>query len=128
MPSLNGVCRRLSLGNKSGDIDEKYWSRGIDTPDILEEELRAYLKQDCELEWKLYQWQMEYLKDKPKLYRLIWNSCQDLLVTEEMEWNGLKFDLELSKRIGDEYLGEITKLDSQLSQIYGRSDINWNSN
>ena len=128
MPSLGSVGIRCMLGTKLVGVAEKYWDNKIDTPDIPEEELRDYLHQDCELEWKLYQWQMEYLKDKPKLYKLIWNNCQDLLVTEEMEWHGLKYDLELSRKIGDEYLDEIARLDSQLNDIYGRSDINWNSN
>ncbi len=99
----------------------------IDTPDIPYDILEEYTIHDCVSEYKVFLKQTEYLKDKPQLKRLIWTGCKDILVTQEMEWNGLKFDVNQSLTLGDEYLEQIKELDKQL---YGLGDwpyINWNS-
>lgn len=126
-PSLDDTCARVGLGGKSGDIAERYWDSGVDTPDIPELEMRAYLENDCKIEWELYQWQLKFLKDKPKLKRLCWNACQDVKITAEMEWNGLLFDLEESKAIGDRYLEEINKITAELDGLVTTPIPNWGS-
>lgn len=102
---------------KSDFIEKNYWSKGIETRNIPWDELVAYNKQDCEAEWQLFEAQVRYLQDHPQLKKLIWHGCQDLLVTEEMEWNGLKYDLEKSKKIGDKFLQESNDIDRALGSL-----------
>jgi DNA polymerase I-like protein with 3'-5' exonuclease and polymerase domains len=127
MPSLNDCAERAGLGQKDDIVEREYWSQGIDTPQIPLSILVPYLEQDCRLEWALYQWQLEFLRTRPQLHNLIWRACQDLLVTEEMEWNGLKYDLELSIAEGNRILASISDIDARLCDLYPNEGINWSS-
>jgi len=127
-PSLDSVCDRCGIRGKSDDLNTKYWSQGIDTTEIPEQELRDYLEGDLKAEWALFQWQMKYLEDNPQLKRLCWDACQDLLVTQEMETNGLYFDFALSKELGDGISRRIQELDKLLVQCVTQPVGNWNSN
>ena len=127
LSSLESVLLRLALPPKITTIAAKYWDKGIDTPQVPQEEMELYLENDCLTEWELYQWQIKYLEDMPKLKRLIWNACQDLKLTQEMEYNGILYDLEKSQELGDRKLERIGEIDRELNSIIGRNDINWNS-
>lgn len=126
-PSLESSCQLRDLVGKIDRIKTEYWDKGIDTPQVPQEVLEEYLDQDLKSEEALFWAQVKYLKDKLALKRLIWHACQDLLVTEEMEWNGLKFDLERSRKIGDEKLNEVKVLDGKLSALVANPNINWGS-
>lgn len=112
---------------KSDYIEKNYWSKGIETIHVPWHELKDYNEQDCKVEWDLFWAQVEFLKANPQLKKLIWHGSQDLLVTEEMEWNGLKYDLEKSKRIGDELLGMVGNCDSDLSKLIYPVPVDWAS-
>jgi len=127
MPSLNATCARCGIAGKSDDLAKRYWNRGIDTPDIPEPELREYLRGDLAAEMELFNWQMKYLEDKPKLKRLCWDACQDLVVTQEMEQNGLFYDNALSKKLGDDRTERITEIDHLLGNLVPQPVGNWNS-
>ena len=126
-PSLDGVLTYYNLPLKYDVVKLEYWGKGIDTPDIPLEVLQPYLRQDVVSTWKVFQRQIEDLKDNEQLKKAIWWGCQDLLVTEEMEWNGLKFDIELSKQLGDKCLEDIREIDAKLQKVYDNPHINWNS-
>lgn len=126
-PSLDDTCKRVGIAGKSGDIASRYWNQGIDTTEIPSNELEEYLQQDLRAEWELFQWQLKYLEDKPQLKRLCWDACQDFLVTQEMEHNGLFYDLELSKQIGDAYNERIKEIDLSLASCVCQPVANWNS-
>lgn len=125
MPSLNEVLEYWGLPLKKDVVKEEYWDKGIDTPDIPWPILEEYTIHDCVSEWEVFQKQIEYLKDKPKLKRLIWTGCKDILITQEMEWNGLLFDVNRSLTSGDECLAEISKLDNALNSLGNWGPINW---
>jgi DNA polymerase I-like protein with 3'-5' exonuclease and polymerase domains len=118
MPSLEEVCERRGLGKKV-EVD---WTKPVDF-----ETLKARVEQDCRLTEQVFLQQLEELKDKPQLKRLCWWGCQDILVTEEMEWNGLKYDLELSKKLGDEMVETVRLLDIRLCDLCGSSVLNFDS-
>jgi len=126
-PSLDDTCKRVGIAGKSGDLDAKYWSQGIDTTEIPEQELREYLDGDLKAEWELFQWQLAYLADKPLLKRLCWDACQDLLVTGAMEHNGLKFNFDLAKQLGDECEKTIGEIDKRLHSLVSLPVGNFNS-
>lgn len=126
-PDLHTACIRRGLAGKSDYIKETYWSKGIETVNIPWQELVDYNKQDLKIEWDLFQAQIEELKKKPQLKKLIWYGSQDLLVTEEMEWNGIKFDTALSLSIGDELLKEISGVERRLADMVGSDRVLWSS-
>lgn len=133
-PDLNSCCISRGLPGKLDIVKTEYWDKGIDTTGVPEPTLRAYLEQDLRSEENLFWAQVEYLKDKPALKRLIWHACQDLLVTAEMEWNGIAFDMEKSLRIGDDKLRQANDLNNELDGIFGSPigsgppfRINWGS-
>lgn len=94
-PSLAECCEKYGLGSKDDKIAE-YWGLGIDTPDIPLEELQIYNDLDVELTYKLYLSQVAVMTNKQK--RLCMLMGLDLLVLQEMEMNGVKFDVELCKK------------------------------
>lgn len=118
MPSLEEVCKKRGLGKKV-EVD---WSKPVDF-----ETLKARVEQDCRLTEQVFLQQLEELKDKPQLKRLCWWGCQDILVTEEMEWNGLKYDIELSKKLGNDMVETVRLLDISLINLCGSNILNFDS-
>ena len=127
MPSLDGVLTYYGLPLKYDTVKLDFWEKGIDTPSIPLAILEPYLEQDCVSTWNVFQRQIEDLKDKPQLKKLIWWGCQDILVTQEMEWCGLKLDIDKSLKLGEECLEKIRTIDVELQAIYGNPNVNWNS-
>ncbi len=101
-PSLNDCCEKYGLGRKDDKIAE-YWALGIDTTDIPLVELQLYNDLDVELTYKVYLAQQAVMSDKQKRLCLIMGL--DLLVLQEMELNGVKFNVELCK-VKEEETGE----------------------
>lgn len=116
MPSLNEVCARNGLGQKH-EID---W----ENPPPYEE-FCNYLGQDLFLTEEIYLKQQELIKGKEALIEL---NHEDLLVLEEMEWNGLKYDVEKSLELGKKLQEEVDEIYRQLNSLVGCNFINWNSN
>lgn len=109
MPSLDECCAKYGLGQKDDRIAE-YWGLGVATSDIPVDELRVYNTLDVDLTYRLYLKQQEVMTEKQKKLCIL--QGLDLLVLADMEWNGVKLDLELSKRKADETaeaLAEVTK-------------------
>ena len=126
-PSLDGVAEHYKLGLKSNDLYEEFFSKQIDTDTIPLGTLVPYLEQDLALTAKCYEAQMACLKDNPAMLRLIRLQCIDLLILEEMEWNGLILDVEACASKGDDIRQQIESLDRQLSTLVDGLSINWNS-
>jgi DNA polymerase-1 len=126
-PSLNLVANYYGIGKKLDTIAEEYWDKGIDTPDIPEDLMREYLTQDLLLTYKIYLRQIEDFKKYPKLYKLFLLQCEDLLVLQEMEFNGLLIDVVKSKQLSEEATKTIETLDEQLQAYAPGVPINFNS-
>lgn len=126
-PSLNLVANYYGIGKKLDIIAEEYWDKGIDTPDIPENIMREYLSQDLLLTYKIYLRQIEDFKKYPKLYKLFLLQCEDLLVLQEMEFNGLLIDVVKSKQLSEETTKTIETLDEQLQAYAPGVPINFNS-
>lgn len=125
-PDLTGTCLKYGRDRIHKTIAD-YWKSGVDTPDIPWDTLVQDNGEDLELTEWLFNWQLEYLRDKPKLKKLIWLSCQDLLVTAEMEWNGLLYDFDKSNQRGNEILEKIAELDRDLFGFVDNPHFNFNS-
>lgn len=127
-PSLNRTAEYYNLGTKLDEVKENYWNNGIDTDKVPIEILTDYLKKDLELTEQVMANQMKELTDKPELRRLISLHNQDLLVLQEMEFNGLKYDYTKSTILGDELEEQIAKLNNKLFSYHTYNDFNPNSN
>jgi len=126
-PSLEQAAQKYSLGHKIDIIKTEYWDKGINTDAIPKELLSEYVCQDVDLTYMVYQKQLEQFKEHPALFKLFKILCQDLLVLEEMEWNGLIYDEGLCKHKASIIDNEIQEITKQLTSIYPDVPINFNS-
>lgn len=126
-PSLDGVCAHYSIPGKFGHIAENYWLKGIDTPDIPVKEITEYLSQDVRCTWEVYQRQKVEVDKNPLLRNLIKLHMDDLLVLQEMEFNGLKFNTEVCLQEKEKVEKRLEEIDKQLSSRYPNTPLNWDS-
>lgn len=128
-PSLEEACSKRGLGHKVDIIKQKYWDNGINTDEIPFEELNTYLKQDINLTYLLYLEQIKEFKkpehaSKYKVFRL---QCYDLLVLEEMEYNGYKFDVKAAREEASRLEKESTRIQSDITSMFVDVPINLSS-
>jgi len=122
-PSLDECCEKYGLGQKDDRIAE-YWAMGVDTPDIPREELETYNNRDVELTYLLREAQLKVMSEKQ--IRLCMMGL-DLLVLQEMEENGVKFDSELCKQKAIEAEVELKTITEELLKYSPTPDINLDS-
>jgi DNA polymerase I-like protein with 3'-5' exonuclease and polymerase domains len=128
-PSLNQAAEKYGLGQKLDVIKTDYWDKGIDTDQIPREILSEYLTQDLVLTEKVFLKQQEQFdslwKSKYQLFKL---HCFDLLVLEEMEWNGIKFNTEKALKKADEIEEELNGILEDLTSFTNGVPVNLGSN
>ena len=127
-PSLNSVAEYYGLGSKLDVVATEYWANKIDTPNIPKDILENYLEQDLNLTKQIYFKQLEELKQNPNLIKLISLHNQDLLVLQEMEFNGLLFNEEKSNELANQTEQEVNRLDEFLFQFHNCPGFNPSSN
>lgn len=127
-PSLNSVAEYYGLGSKLDVVATEYWANKIDTPNIPKDILKNYLEQDLNLTKQIYFKQLKELKQNPSLIKLISLHNQDLLVLQEMEFNGLLFNEEKSNVLAEETEQHVDKLDNFLFQFHNCPGFNPSSN
>jgi DNA polymerase I-like protein with 3'-5' exonuclease and polymerase domains len=127
-PSLNGVAAHYGLGTKLDVVSTEYWKNDIDTPDIPKDVLEEYLKGDLDLTYQVYLKQVEEVNAGGlPLQRLISLHNQDLLVLQEMEYNGLLYNATKSEELANELDAQIVELDNELYQYHNCDSFNPNS-
>ena len=127
-PSLNGVADYYDLGSKLDVVATEYWGNKIDTPNIPKDLLEEYLIQDLQLTQKVYEKQMEEFAVSTKaMQRLISLHNQDLLILQEMEFNGLLFDENRSNILAKELETQIQVMDKILFEYHDLVEFNPNS-
>lgn len=127
-PSLNSVAAYYGLGTKLDVVSTDYWKNGIDTPDIPTDILEPYLKGDLDLTYQVYLKQLEEVNASSlQLQRLISLHNQDLLVLQDMEFNGLLYNATKSEELANELDAQIVELDNELYQYHNCDSFNPNS-
>lgn len=99
----------------------------IDTDAIPPDILSEYCRQDVDLTYAIYLRQQELFIQKPGLYKLFKLACQDLLILEEMEWNGLVYDEKLCEQRIKECQEQMQTHLSALRSVYPGCPLNFNS-
>jgi DNA polymerase I-like protein with 3'-5' exonuclease and polymerase domains len=125
-PSLGESAVSYNLGTKISVIEDEYWSKGIQTTEIPRDILAEYAIQDVVLTLGIYREQQSRVKDSNRtLFSLL---MQDLLVLEEMEWNGLYFDKTTCLSKAADAQGRIDALQQSLGIFHSVPNFNWASN
>jgi len=124
-PSLEGALIDHDLGHKIDVVKTEYWDKGIQTEDVPWEILSEYARVDAERTFALYKRQLEVMT--PEQIRLVWLMGMDLLILEEMEWNGLRFNEQLCAERSEEITREIHEISGELSRVYPDVPINFSS-
>lgn len=127
-PSLNSVASYYGLGTKLDVVATEYWDKGIDTPLVPKDILEEYLEQDLQLTHQVYLKQKEHLATKSEaVQRLISLHNSDLLVLQEMEFNGLTFNEGKCIENATLLEKEIEVIDDSLNESVGVSGFNFGS-
>lgn len=124
-PALDDALAKYQLEQKLSEVHE-YWKNGVDTDQIPPEVLLEYMEHDIKSTYAVYCHQVEEIR-KAGLEKLMYLCCADLLVLQEMEWNGMKYDTQLSLKRADELRRKESELLSQCNEIIGCDFINWES-
>lgn len=128
-PSLDQAAEKYGFEKKLDIVKLNYWSKGIDTDEIPPNILSDYLVQDLLLTEQVFFKQRELFEGEFKyLYTLFRIQCQDLLVLEEMEWNGILFSTEKAKAKANELEKELNEIIEEFNIYTGGIPINLNSN
>jgi DNA polymerase I-like protein with 3'-5' exonuclease and polymerase domains len=120
--SLNDCLEEYGFPPKIDVVKTEYWDQGIDTDQVPLDILTEYLAGDLEKTEQVYLAQLKYLEDKPELLRLIRLAMEDHLVTLEMEWNGLPYNIEASLHESRKVEQTIEQIDSELKSVSGVGD------
>ena len=128
-PSLDQAAEKYGFDKKLDIVKTEYWNKGIDTDCIPREVLSEYLAQDLTLTEQVFLEQhrqfKEEAKDKYTLFKLL---CMDLLVLEEMEYNGIKFNTKEARQYATQIDIEQQEIYQKLVELIGNIPFNLNSN
>lgn len=128
-PSLDDVAAHWGIPKKLDIVRTEYWEKGIDTDLIPWEILSEYSLHDVDPVTKgIFEKQWEEYQTLPKARRmLIQLHMRDLLVLEEMEFNGTLYNVERSRKMGEDLEMAIAAIDADLHKYSNCPVINFNS-
>lgn len=126
LSSLDKECTRRNISGKSGNAIHALWADGWDTPAIDRSLLSEYLRNDCTITYQLYLKLQEEIQPHQKNLIRLHNA--DLLVLEDMEYNGFKIDLTQCKELNDQFCKEIESLTDSIKHHYPHPSFNSGSN
>jgi len=124
--SLNSLAEKYGLPLKHDEVAD-YWAKGISTEDIPPEIVETYGNWDVDLTYLVYQQQLKDPRMTDKIKKLILLDGLDLLVLQEMEYNGLKYNKEKSLKLADEANQRIKQIEEELLKYGGIEELNFNS-
>lgn len=123
-PSLADCAAKYNLGKKLDKVKE-LWDLGLDTTDIPIEILQEYNDEDVELTHRLYLAQKAVMS--PEQINLCLIMGLDLIVLQEMEFNGIKFDTGLCKEKSIDCATKLAEIEKQLLVYSPTPTINLDS-
>lgn len=116
-PSLDEACAKRGLPRKIDIVKTEYWDKGIDTKEIPHEILSKYIIQDGESTLALFYSQVkDFETEQASKYKLFRAQCNDLLVLQEMEYNGILYDVDASLKQAEGLEKQIAEIDAKIIQ------------
>ena len=122
--SLNSLANLYGLPTKLDEV-AGFWEKGISTEDIPPDVLEEYNNYDVELTYQVYLKQLDDSRMTNELRKLILLQGADLLVLQDMEYNGIKFDKAAATKEAAILKEELEQLKAELTKLLG--NINFNS-
>jgi DNA polymerase I-like protein with 3'-5' exonuclease and polymerase domains len=127
-PSLDEELARYNLGAKLGTVKSEFWDLGIDTDQVPFAKLAEYGEDDARLTRSLFQTQNKLVSDESRAFRSLVSLCnQDLLVTAEMEWNGIPIDVAACFEKAEEIKEQVRNIDLELRDFFQCDWVNFES-
>lgn len=128
-PSLDDVAVHWGIPKKLDIVKKEYWDKGIDTDKVPWDILSEYSLHDVDPVTKgIFEKQWTEFQTLPEARRkLIQLHMRDLLVLEEMEFNGALYNVERSRKTGKDLEVAIANIDADLYKYCNCSSINFNS-
>jgi DNA polymerase I-like protein with 3'-5' exonuclease and polymerase domains len=127
-PSLEQVSMDFGLGGKLDVVKCDYWDNGIDTDRIPWSVLEEYALDDVIKTRQVYDAQQILISQRsPAFQRLVLLDNEDMLSLVEMEWNGLKYDVNGSRSAQQKQEEELNAIDIALGNCSDGWSINWAS-
>ena len=122
--SLNSLAELYGLPTKLDEV-AGYWEKGISTENIPPDVLEEYNNYDVQLTYDVYQRQLSDPRMTPALKKLVLLQGADLLVLQDMEYNGIRFDKAAATKEAAILKEELEQLKAELTKLLG--NINFNS-
>lgn len=124
-PGLDSVAASYGVPGKFDRVKTEYWDKGIQTDQIPRPILTEYCLQDIAATKEIYYKQQNRIKFGQRTLMSI--QMQDLLVLEDIEFNGLYFNPEVVKAKRDLLNSEISKIQELLDLYHTIPCFNWGS-
>lgn len=125
-PSLAATCEKYGIPTKLDIVKTEYWEKGIDTCDVPWPILSEYAAHDAAITLQCYHAQLKHMT--PAQIKLCKLMCQDLLILQEMESNGITYDEALCLEKQKELSAEIEQINRDLSGLCPDVALNFGSN
>ena len=123
-PSMNSMATKYGLPLKDDKISE-YWAQQIDTKDIPYDEISEYLRHDLKTTTEIYEIQKKLVEAQSKKFqRLVSLMNQDLLVLQEIEYNGFYFNEDSCNQKSIELQHTINDLRMELHDYHSIEEFN----
>lgn len=127
-PDLAKTCENYGVQQKLDIVKEDYWSKGIDTTEIPWEILAEYGAGDVESTYQCFLKQVaRFQAAESSMYRLFRLHCNDLVVLQEMEYNGIMYDATGSLMKSEELTRQITHIEAKLYAFLDSVPVNLDS-
>ena len=112
---LDAVAEWHEVGQKHGDKVRLYWDNGVQTADIPVEILAEYQIRDCYVPLWIYAKQM-IVAEGVGMLKLIELQCEFTLSLIEMEYNGVKMDLDKANEIQTTYKAKADEVQEKIRE------------
>lgn len=127
-PSLEDTCIKYGVGHKLDIVKTEYWDKGIDTTEIPQDVLAEYGAQDVDVTYAIFLKQVEQFKTTHQhMFKLFRLHCNDLLVLQEMEYNGIMYDIEASITKAEKLQQQVINTETEIRKFTDGIPINFDS-
>lgn len=124
--NLNETALRHGLEPKQDVVKTAYWDKGIDTYDVPAFILEPYCKHDVELTHSIYLNHISMIREL-NLQKVIDLQMEFILSLSDMEFYGLKWDMERAEAIVKEYQDKADIQARKFRDMCGLPYLNMNS-